>query len=135
MTLDSRKRELGGQESKLCLVVLALILLSSASIGNFAPEKYVWKICIALHSAPRLFICQLHHSQMRRVLSQSYIVQQVAVLSCTANLAEIFSLLLLSVVPSMEDHALHKISFASFLLFSGLFIATSYYLLRYYLKH
>ena len=102
----------------------------SASIGNFAPQKYVWKICIALHSAPRLLICQLYHSQMRRVLSQSSLVQQLALLASTANLAEIFSLLLLSVVPSMEDYALHKLSFASFLLFSGLFIATSYYLLR-----
>ena len=112
------------------MLTLKYISLSSASIGNFAPQKYVWKICIALHSAPRLLICQLYHSQMRRVLSQSSIVQRLALLSCTANLAEIFSLLLLSVVPSMEDYALHKLSFASFLLFSGLFIATSYYLLR-----
>lgn len=105
-------------------------MIISASIGNFAPQKYVWKICIALHSAPRLLLCQLHHKEMRRVLTKSSVIQQLALISCTANMAEIFSLLVLSVVPSVEDYALHKLCFSSFLLFSALFIGTSYYLLR-----
>ena len=104
--------------------------LFSASIGNFAPQKYVWKICIALHSAPRLLLCQLYHKQMRTVLRRSSTIQQIATISCTANMAEIFSLLVLSVVPSVEDYALHKLCFSSFLLFSAIFIGTSYYLLR-----
>ena len=54
----------------------------------------------------------------------------MALLCCSFNLAEVFSLLLLSVVPSIENFTLHKLSFASFLLFSALFIGTSYYLLR-----
>ena len=106
------------------------ILHTAASIGNFAPQKYVWKICIALHSAPRLLLCSLYHTQMRRVLSKSSVIQQLALISCSSNLVEVFSLLVLSVVPSVEDYALHKLSFASFLLFSAIFIASSYYLLR-----
>ena len=90
--------------------------------------KYVWKLCIALHSAPRLLLCQLYHNHMQKILRKSALVQQMALLSCSFNLAEIFSLLLLSVVPSVEDFALHKLSFGSFLLFSALFIASSYYL-------
>ena len=49
----------------------------AASIGNFAPQKYVWKLCIGLHSGPRLLLCQLYHSHMARVLSHSPPVQQV----------------------------------------------------------
>ena len=67
---------------------------------------------------------------MRRVLSKSSVIQQLAFISCSSNLVEVFSLLVLSVVPSVEDYALHKLSFASFLLFSAIFIASSYYLLR-----
>ena len=134
-------------------VVLAKIELNLfgflASIGNFAPQKYVWKLAIALHSAPRLLLCQvscdwwrlalilasdwlqLHHHHMRRVLSRAPVVRRGALLCCALNLAEILALLLLSIVPSVEDFHLHKLSFGCFLLFSALFIASSYYLHRY----
>ena len=58
-------------------------------------------------------------------------VQQVALIACTVHVAEIFSLLLLSLVPSIEDFALHKLSFGSFLFFSAIYLAASYSLLRY----
>jgi hypothetical protein len=57
-------------------------------------------------------------------------VQQAALVTCTVHVAEIFSLLLLSLVPSIEDFALHKLSFGSFLFFSALYLAASYNLLR-----
>ena len=104
---------------------------SSASVGNFSPQKYVWRLCICLHTAPRLLICQLQHGHMDRVISRSPLSRQLTLLSCSFNIAEIFSLLLLSEVPSSEDFFLHKLSFACFLLFSLLFMFTSYYLLRY----
>jgi hypothetical protein len=63
-------------------------------------------------------------------LCRSGWVQQVALVACTVNVAEIFSLLLLSLVPSIEDFALHKLSFGSFLFFSALYLACSYSLLR-----
>jgi len=100
----------------------------SASIGNFAPQKYVWKVCIALHSAPRLLICQMYHTYMQRVLRRVNFVQQMVLFTCVLNVAEVFSLLLLSVVPSVEDFTLHKLCFGSFLFFSAFFIASSFYL-------
>lgn len=100
----------------------------SASIGNFAPQKYVWKTCIALHSAPRLLICQMYHTHMSNIMHRVSWVQQMTLLSCTVSVAEVFSLLLLSIVPSIEDFALHKLAFGSFLFFSALYVATSYYL-------
>merc|ERR1719468_387169 len=57
-------------------------------------------------------------------------VQQFVLICCSFNVAEVFSLLLLSIVPSIEDFTLHKLSFASFLIFSGLYLASSYYMLR-----
>ena len=102
----------------------------SAAVGNFAPQKYVWQLCVCLHAAPRLLICQLHLAHMDRVLSRCGLTRQLTLLCCSCNIAEIFSLLLLSVVPSAEDFFLHKLSFTLFLLFSVLFMGTSYYLFR-----
>jgi len=104
----------------------------SASIGHFAPQKYVWKVCIALHSAPRLLICQMYHTHMQRMLRRDSYVQQLALFTCTLNVAEVFSLLLLSVVPSVEDFTLHKLCFGSFLFFSAFFISSSVYLFSFH---
>lgn len=67
---------------------------------------------------------------MQQALVRDKAVQQLALVSCALNIAEVFSLLLLSVVPSVEDFYLHKLSFGSFLFFSALFISTNYYLFR-----
>ena len=112
------------------IVQLQTHLFLSASIGHFAPQKYVWKVCIALHSAPRLLICQMYHTHMQRMLRRDSYVQQLALFTCTLNVAEVFSLLLLSVVPSVEDFTLHKLCFGSFLFFSAFFISSSVYLFR-----
>ena len=82
-------------------------------------EGWVQKVALAS--------CPLHMTLMCR---EGW-VQKVALASCTLHVAEIFSLLLLSLVPSIEDFALHKLSFGSFLLFSALYLAASYTLLRY----
>ena len=102
----------------------------SASIGILAPQKYVWKICIALHSAPRLLLCKMYHKHMQKVLSKIARVQRLALFTCMLNMAEVFSLLLLSVVPSTEDYSLHTFCFGLFLFFSAVYLAFSYYLFR-----
>ena len=105
-----------------------------ASIGILAPQKYVWKICIALHSAPRLLLCKMYHKHMQKVLSRMSTVQWLALFTCLLNVAEVFSLLLLSVVPSTEDYSLHTFCFGLFLFFSASYLAFSFYLFRYFCK-
>jgi len=100
----------------------------SSSIGILAPQKYVWKICIALHSAPRLLLCKMYHKHMQKVLSKIARVQRLALFTCMLNMAEVFSLLLLSVVPSTEDYSLHTFCFGLFLFFSAVYLAFSFYL-------
>jgi len=102
----------------------------SSSIGILAPQKYVWKICIALHSAPRLLLCKMYHKHMQTVLNKVASVQRLALFTCVLNVAEVFSLLLLSVVPSTEDYFLHTFCFGLFLFFSAMYLAFSYYLFR-----
>jgi len=83
-------------------------------------------VCIALHAGPRLLICQMYHTHMSNIMHRDSCVQQLVLLCCTVNVAEVFSLLLLSIVPSIEDFALHKLAFGSFLFFSAVYVATSY---------
>lgn len=64
----------------------------SSSIGNFSPQKYVWKISIALHSSPRYFISYLH-----------YIFWHENQLAFIFNLIEISSLIGLSFISSVEN--------------------------------
>ena len=109
---------------------LTLIRFILASIGILAPQKYVWKICIALHSAPRLLLCKMYHKHMQKVLNKVASVQRLALFTCVLNVAEVFSLLLLSVVPSTEDYFLHTFCFGLFLFFSAMYLAFSYYLFR-----
>ena len=112
-------------------IVKLMIESILASIGILAPQKYVWKICIALHSAPRLLLCKMYHTHMQKVLKKVAFVQRLALFTCTLNVAEVFSLLLLSVVPSVEDYTLHTFCFGLFLFFSAIYLAFSFYLFRY----
>ena len=104
----------------------------AASIGILAPQKYIWKICIAVHSAPRILLCKMYNTHMKKVLSKVGSVQRLVLFSCLLNIAEVLSLLLLSVVSSIEDYSLHTFCFGLFLFFSGAYMAVSYYLFRYF---
>lgn len=64
----------------------------SASIGNFSPQKYIWRICIALHSSPRFLISYLHYAFWHHNL-----------LALVFNLIEISSLIGLSFISSIEN--------------------------------
>jgi len=70
----------------------------------------------------------MYHKHMQKVLSKIARVQRLALFTCMLNMAEVFSLLLLSVVPSTEDYSLHTFCFGLFLFFSAVYLAFSYYL-------
>lgn len=74
-----------------CMVANYLPSLSSA-IGAFSPQKYVWRMAVGLHSAPRYLVAFMYYSKHRSKL--------ILVL----NLIEISSLVGLSFVSSTENY-------------------------------
>lgn len=101
----------------------------SAVIGSKIPQKYVWNICIAIHSAPRFLFSTLYaHFLQERLTLGSYTGKLVKV-NFFLNFAENFSLLGLSFVPSSEWFEVHAFFFFTFLLTSILSMTiTRFYL-------
>ena len=64
----------------------------SASIGSFSPQKYAWRIAIALHSSPRYFISYIH-----------YLLWHNSSSALVFNVLEISSLIGLSFISSVEN--------------------------------
>uniref|UniRef100_A0A915J8P7 CWH43-like N-terminal domain-containing protein n=1 Tax=Romanomermis culicivorax TaxID=13658 RepID=A0A915J8P7_ROMCU len=91
----------------------------SAAIGDYTPERYVWRFCIALHCLPRLMAAIAYknfylRSPMVKMSNakekQSYITYSrgfydlLCYLICIFHLVENFFLLALTVVSSTENH-------------------------------
>lgn len=85
----------------------------SAAVGSYAPQKYVWRICIALHSTPRYVVMFMYYVQFHR-----------SVLILLLNWVEISCLLGLTFISSTENFQVHATSFTSFILANllGMFI-------------
>ncbi|XP_028823531.1 acyltransferase PGAP2 [Denticeps clupeoides] len=86
----------------------------SAAI-SLTPERYIWRLCIGLHSAPRFLVAAAYFSFYRGRLAGRLLDQLLSVLVLLSSLAENVGLLLLTYVSSTEDYALHKSGFIVFL--------------------
>ncbi|KAM5127089.1 post-GPI attachment to proteins factor 2 [Mantella aurantiaca] len=86
----------------------------SAAIGGVTPQRYVWRFCIGLHSAPRL-IMGVAYLNFYGGLGASYWF-------CSINFLlyvfEILFLLLLTYVSSNENQGIHQLAFSFFMIFS-----------------
>lgn len=96
----------------------------SASIGSNAPQRYVWSLVMALHTGPKLLLCAMYH----RVNTSREQSQKLASLTSFLSLLELVSLLMVSVVPSIELYNLHIIATGVFLVSSALHMSLSFYL-------
>ncbi|XP_013931269.1 PREDICTED: post-GPI attachment to proteins factor 2 [Thamnophis sirtalis] len=87
----------------------------SAAIGAATPERYVWRLCIGLHSAPRLLVASAYWRHYRGCpcLHPRYSRLCHAVLAL--SLAENLGLLLLTYVSSAENHGFHQHAFGLFI--------------------
>ncbi|XP_073517215.1 post-GPI attachment to proteins factor 2 isoform X2 [Phyllobates terribilis] len=86
----------------------------SAAIGGVTPQRYVWRLCVGLHSAPRLLVAVAYLN--------SYMAAGGSYWRChinfLLNVCEILSLLLLTYVSSNENHGIHQLAFIFFMVFS-----------------
>jgi len=99
----------------------------SASIGSNAPQRYVWTLVMALHTGPKLVLAAMNHSVYT---ATCHVSPLVARLTSTLSLAELTSLLMVTVVPSVELYSLHIFATGVFLVCSGLHMTLSCYLVR-----
>ncbi|KAJ8256470.1 hypothetical protein COCON_G00186220 [Conger conger] len=85
----------------------------SASIG-LTPERYIWRFCIGLHSAPRFLMAVAYFTFYHGRLTNNCLVELLSYLNLTCAFSENIGLLLLTYVSSNETHSIHKKGFVVF---------------------
>jgi len=79
----------------------------SSAIGGYTPQRYVWRVCIALHCSPR-FIAVIGYYNLfhqRQVPTCQWLYHAVINLNTVLNVVENFCLLLLTCISSTEDYS------------------------------
>ncbi|TRY72728.1 hypothetical protein TCAL_00266 [Tigriopus californicus] len=96
----------------------------SSAVSVFKPQYYVWRLGIALHSAPRLLLARMYYFYYRQGLRGRF--RNLARATFTFNVIENLALLLLSFAASKDDFSLHKACFIAFIASSSLYLICSY---------
>lgn len=103
----------------------------SSAIGEFVPQRYIWRAAIAVHSAPRFLLAAMYNSFMKRILSNAGDYQSMVKVTTALNVVENIALLGLSFVSSKENYNIHKFFFIVFMVCSELYMVITYLLLKY----
>ncbi|XP_028276590.1 acyltransferase PGAP2 isoform X2 [Parambassis ranga] len=90
-------------------------LPSISSAISRVPERYVWRCCIGLHSAPRFLVAAAYFSFYRGRFASRLPELLLSGLALLCSLAENTGLLLLTYVSSTETYSVHKNGFITFI--------------------
>ncbi|TSL04367.1 Stromal interaction molecule 1 [Bagarius yarrelli] len=85
----------------------------SAAI-SLTPQRYIWRFCIGLHSAPRFLIAAAYFSFYRGRFARQIVEQLLSALTLLLAVSENAGLLLLTYVSSTETYNYHKNGFITF---------------------
>ncbi|XP_019904023.2 post-GPI attachment to proteins factor 2 isoform X4 [Esox lucius] len=86
----------------------------SASI-SLVPERYIWRFCIGLHSAPRFLVAAVYFCFYRGRFAKSFPDLALSGLALITAIVENVGLLLLTYVSSTETYSVHKNGFITFI--------------------
>ncbi|KAG0720637.1 Post-GPI attachment to proteins factor 2 [Chionoecetes opilio] len=103
----------------------------SSAIGEFVPQRYIWRFAIAIHSAPRFLMASMYYYNfMNRVLPNIRFYKNAARVLCCLNVVENVGLISLFFVSSKENYDIHKVSFITFMVCSELYMVLTFLLLK-----
>jgi len=86
----------------------------SAAMGHFPVSQTVWRVCIALHAAPRFAISDMYYRYLKAMLFSRTL--PFTRITCALNVLENIGLIGLTYVSSTENYSIHE---KCFILFMG----------------
>uniref|UniRef100_A0A8W8KWQ8 CWH43-like N-terminal domain-containing protein n=1 Tax=Magallana gigas TaxID=29159 RepID=A0A8W8KWQ8_MAGGI len=106
-----------------CRVTNYLPSISSA-IGGYAPQKYIWRICIALHAAPRFLFAFAYFGYYTsfHVGPRNTLYKNLARLCVFLHVLENTALVTLTYVSSTDNYAVHENMFIVFMVCSEVYM-------------
>ncbi|KAL6726460.1 hypothetical protein Aduo_008427 [Ancylostoma duodenale] len=107
----------------------------SAAVSTYAPEMYIWRMFIAVHGGPRLFVAFAFRNYLLfsplRPLTRVRVFRLLCNTGCVLNILENLFLLGLTAISSVENHMLHKFCFIGFAISATIYMLLSTWLFHY----
>ncbi|KAK3100602.1 hypothetical protein FSP39_022374 [Pinctada imbricata] len=96
----------------------------SSAIGGYTPQRYVWRLCIGLHAAPRFMIAAAYYSYHTQfhVGKRNDLYRTLSKLCILLHVVENFALVGLTYISSIENHGVHENLFIIFMLCSQVYM-------------
>ncbi|XP_011307586.1 post-GPI attachment to proteins factor 2-like [Fopius arisanus] len=98
----------------------------SAAIGNYTPQKNIWKTAIAMQAVNRFIIFTLYYYYYKEIATKW--AEGVSRAALFTYAVENISLVTLSFWTSSENYAFHKLSFITFLIISIVHMGLAIYI-------